>query len=44
MNYAVYFGLTFAGCFMSMMISVLIICWLVDLFFFEGDESEWKNK
>lgn len=44
MNYAIYFGLAFAGSFMSFMLGVIILCWIGDLFFFEGDESEWKNK
>ena len=31
MNYAVYFALTFLGCFMSLMLFVFILLWLSDM-------------
>jgi hypothetical protein len=41
MNYAIYFGLAFAGCFMSLMLFVFVLSLLSDMLFDErGDENE----
>lgn len=39
MNYAVYFGLAFAGCFMSLMLFAVLLSWLSDILLSE-DEYE----
>jgi len=43
MNYAIYFGLAFAGCFMAVMLVVILLGWFSDMVLFEGDD-EWKDK
>lgn len=39
MNYAIYFGLAFVGCFMALMLFVIIMSWLSDILLSE-DEYE----
>ena len=39
MNYAIYFGLTFAGCFMSFMLFVILLTWLGDMILESEDEQ-----
>lgn len=41
MNYAVYFVLTFIGCFMSLMLFVFILSWMSDMLF---DDREDENE
>lgn len=38
MNYAIYFGLAFAGCFMAMILFVIILSWLSDVLLSEVEE------
>lgn len=43
MNYAIYFGLAFAGCFMAIMMFAMILVCIEEYFLNEGEEG-WKNK
>lgn len=38
MNYAIYFGLAFAGCFLALMLFVIILSWLSDVLLSEVEE------
>ena len=37
MNYAIYFGLAFVGCFMALMMFVIILSCLSDILLSEGE-------
>lgn len=40
MSYAVYFALTFVGCFMSLMLFVFILSWLSDMLFDDIEDED----
>lgn len=43
MNYAIYFGLSFLGCFMALIICAVILSWMGDTIMGEEDDTVYKE-
>lgn len=44
MNYAIYFGLSFAVCFMAIILCAIILCWVGDIILEdEEDDTVYKE-